>query len=155
MQPFRRRWQVSVMNDLSKKEPSDAVNAQVGIFWLVGKRLVLAGTPLAEAEPYGEYKNFPTSHVKHWAKLQRDGRVSPEVEYDEPPRGRVVYNTKTQQFTLMADRCIIGNERLIGRIKNELHLPQNTEVVTDSHYRCAACLGTKPRRKQEQADWDF
>ena len=127
---------------------------KVGIFWRVGKRLVLAGTPLAEAESYGECRNFPTSHVNYWEELQRDGKLSPEMEYDEPPRGRVVYNTRTERFTLMADRCIIGNKRLVAQIMNKLHLPKDTSVERDLHYRCAACIGDVRSRKEEEEDWD-
>lgn len=49
---------------------------KVGIFWLVGKRLVLAGTPLATAESDGEFRNFAASHIDQWAEVQRDGGVA-------------------------------------------------------------------------------
>jgi hypothetical protein len=114
--------------------------ALVGIFWLVGKRLVLAGTPLDQAQSYGECKNFPISHIDYWAELQRDGSVPPEMEYEEAPRGRIVYNTTTQQFTLMADRCILGNAMVVRKILSQLHLPTNTKLDTDYHYRCSRCL---------------
>ncbi|MGO9268890.1 MAG: hypothetical protein ACLQOO_01280 [Terriglobia bacterium] len=138
-----------------KKREAFDNEPKVGIFWLVGKRLVVTGTPLAKGESYGEFKTFPTSHIDHWAGLQRDGIVPREMEYDVPPRGRVMYNTRTQQFTLLADRCIIRNKRLVSNIMSQLCLPKNTTVVTDSHYRCARCMGKKPTRKQEEEDWDF
>ncbi len=127
---------------------------RVGIFWLVGKHLVLAGTPLARAESSGEFKNFLASHVDFWAELQRNGGVPREMEYEEPPRGRVVYNAMTQRFTLMADRCILRNKRLVGRIMRELGLPRNTELLADSHYRCATCA-SKATEQQKEEDWDF
>jgi len=36
------------------------------------------------------------------------------MEYEEPPRGRVVYSTRTCQFEVLADRCIISEKRWIG-----------------------------------------
>jgi hypothetical protein len=36
-----------------------------------------------------------------------------------------------------------------------LKLPKGTGVVTDSHYKCAACVGKVPTRKQEEEDWNF
>ncbi|PYV74242.1 MAG: hypothetical protein DMG97_09270 [Acidobacteria bacterium] len=65
------------------------------------------------------------------------------MEYDEPPRGRVMYNTKTRRFTLLADKCILKDNRVISKIMSQLHLPRNTEMDTDSHYRCSTCL--RPR----------
>jgi ubiquitin C-terminal hydrolase len=36
-----------------------------------------------------------------------------------------------------------------------LHLPGNTKVLADDHYRCPRCLRKKATRKQEEKDWDF
>ena len=146
----------SRLNIGKKKRDSFDNEPKVGIFWLDGKRLIIDGTTLAKADIYSEYRNFPTSHLEYWAELQRDGIVPREMEYDERPRGRVIYNAKTQQFTLMADRCILRNKRMVARIMKELSLPKNTEVLPDSHYRCPKCLERKPARKQlEEKDWDI
>lgn len=127
----------------------------VAIFWLDGKRLILAGTPLANSETYGQSKNFPMSHIKYWGELQRDGSVSRDMEYEERPRGRVMYDTKTELFTLTADNCIVRNKRLVNRIMSKLCLPKNTKVLRDLHYKCAMCTGKVPTRRQEEKDWDF
>ncbi len=60
---------------------------------------------------------------------------------EEFPRGRVMYNTKTRRFTLLADRCILRDKGVVGRVMSELHLPgENTDKGTDAHYRCSSCL---------------
>ena len=41
----------------------------------------------------------------------------------------------------MADRCIIGDVVAVRKIIAALHLPKDTEPMSDSHYRCAKCLG--------------
>ena len=120
--------------------PNDDAEARVGIFWLLKERLVIHGTPLSEAEPYGEFRNDPRSHEQYWGDLQRDGIVPPGMEYEEPPRGRVIYNTPNQRFTLLADRCILQNARVVGEILRRLRLPKDTLTQTDSHYRCSRCL---------------
>jgi hypothetical protein len=66
------------------------------------------------------------------------------MEYEEPPRGRVMYNTKTRQFTLIADRFILKRKDLVAEIKKELGLPRNTKVGGDGHYRCSDCLRDRP-----------
>ncbi len=38
-----------------------------------------------------DYINGPLSHIDYWSELQRNGKVSSDVNYEEPPRGRVVY----------------------------------------------------------------
>ena len=63
-----------------------------------------------------------------------------EPGYDEPPRGRVMFDRTTEPFTLLADRCILSRKDLISQISEELRLPKNTTLGTDSHYRCYECL---------------
>jgi len=51
-----------------------------------------------------------------------------------------MYNTKTRQFTMLADRCILKRKDLVTKIKREMRLPKNSKVGGDSHYRCFDCL---------------
>jgi hypothetical protein len=117
-----------------KKQP------HVGIFWLVGGKLVIDSVLLSEAEPYGDHLTHPRSHVDVWEQLRLGGKVPGESEYEELPRGRVVCNTKTQRFTILADRCILKDNGIVSKIMSEMKLPRNTETDTDSHYRCFLCL---------------
>jgi hypothetical protein len=34
------------------------------------------------------------------------------MEYDQPPRGRVMFDTRSQRFTVLADRCILQNKNI-------------------------------------------
>jgi hypothetical protein len=73
--------------------------------------------------------------------LQRIKAVPADVEYDEVPRGRAAYDIKTREFTLLLDRCILKNKKLVSRIMAEMSLPyESTETDTDSHYRCPKCV---------------
>ena len=122
----------------------------VGIFWLLGNRLILDTSPLSEAEPYGDCLGHEVSHDHYWTAQQRLGTVPRDIEYYEHPRGRVVYNTKTQLFALYADRCILKKKSAVNRIMKEMCLPAAETVAgTDGpggHYKCAKCLkGTHAR----------
>ncbi len=118
-----------------KKEP------HVGIFWLVDGKLVMDSTALSMSEDYGGFKIHPADHCSVWEKLQLREAVPADVEYEECPRGRVMYDTKAQQFRLLADRCILKNKGVIRDIISKMNLPSgNTDMGTDSHYRCLRCL---------------
>jgi len=118
-----------------KKEP------RVGIFWAVDGKPLIESAPLPEAEPYGDHLTHPRGHAAVWEQYQRGGIVSQDMEYEEPPRGRVMYNTKTHRFTLLADKCILKDKGIVSKIISEMNLPsKNTDKGTDSHYRCFACL---------------
>ena len=114
----------------------------VGIFWVVDGKILTDCTPLINAEPYGDCLTHGRSHSDHWDRLVRTGAVTGD-DYEEHPRGRVVYNVKTQQFTVYADRCILRNKPVLKQVIEEMHLPgKKTVTSTDEHYRCFRCLRT-------------
>ena len=114
---------------------------KVGIFWMVGSRLLFDASPLSEAEPYGDCLTHRNSHIDFWTDQQRLGVVSADIEYEDPPRGRIVYNTKNERFALYADRCILKRKSVVNRIMKSMHLlPDQTDVWPDAHYRCYRCL---------------
>ena len=113
---------------------------RLGIFWLVGGKLLMESIPRSAAEPYGGLLTHPRGHSELWREYQRAGAVPADMDYDQPPRGRVMFNMRSQRFTLLADRCILQDKNLVTRIMLELKLPKNTETDTDSRYRCFKCL---------------
>jgi len=118
-----------------KKEP------HVGIFWVVGGKPIIDRTPLGEAEPYGDHLIHPPSHLDVWRLFQQGGIVPIDMEYDEHPRGRVIYSTKSHRFVLLADKCILRDHGMVAKIMLVMNLPEDSATDKDSHYRCAVCLG--------------
>jgi hypothetical protein len=112
----------------------------VGIFWLVEDKLILDVSPITEGEPYGECLGHRRSHIDHWEVLRRNGQVDLDSEYDEFPRGRVVYNVKQKKFYLLLDRCIRRNALIVRSITEAMHLPDGTIIDADHQYRCPKCL---------------
>ena len=118
----------------------DHSQPRVGIFWLYNGKLVTDSTPLSEAEPYCDFLTHAKGHIDYWTELQERGAIPIEVEYEEPPRGRVGYDRKKKEFFMLADRCIIENAEAVQKIIAEYHLSKDTEPLPDSHYRCSKCL---------------
>ena len=113
----------------------------VGIFWVMGGKLILDTTPVSQAEKYGEAKTHPWGHLQHWTELQRIGAMSPDIEYDDPPRGRAVYFPRDEKFVVYADRCILARKCFLRQIMAEMNLPPSrTKTSSDEHYRCLRCL---------------
>ena len=114
---------------------------RVGIFWFFGGNLIIDSTPLSAAEPYGDCLTHPRGHLEVWTAFQRRREVPSEVEYEEPPRGRVLFDRRRDRFFLLADRCILKSIDVPQRIMATMHLPDlNTETGADEHYRCFVCL---------------
>lgn len=43
--------------------------------------------------------------------------MAADVEFEELPHGRVVYNAKTSRFTMLCDLCIPKNRKLVQKMK--------------------------------------
>jgi hypothetical protein len=126
---------------LPKRKNADPTSPRVGIIYLVGGELLIESKPLAQAGHYGEFKIHERSHIDYWAELVQRGKV-PNSEYEEFPRGRVAYHPKSGKFGLLADSCILSQEKVLGKIFSQLFIPlKDTVMGTDSHYRCFRCLG--------------
>jgi hypothetical protein len=116
---------------------------KVGIFWLVGKRLIIDTAPLSEAGNYGEFKIYEGDHVTLWAELERRGEVPRDSDYEEHPRGRVNFNTRAKRFTLFADPCILRKRNVVNKLLRLMNLPDDTALLADEHYRCFRCIAGK------------
>lgn len=114
---------------------------EVGIFWVVNGKPIVFSDPLNEAEPWGEFKNYKQSHHSLWRFLQRTAAVPQDSEYEDYPRGRVVYNTKASSFAFYADKCILKDKPMVEHLLAVLHLPSTTKAECDPHYKCKNCGG--------------
>jgi hypothetical protein len=113
----------------------------VGIFWLFKGQLIFDVSPVSTAEPYGDCVGHAKSHIAFWADLQRAGVIPWDVEYEDPPRGRVIFNLKTKKFNVYSDKCIRVQSAVVRKIFREFSLPTDSAVITsDGHYRCRTCL---------------
>jgi hypothetical protein len=124
----------------SRGTAKPATEPRLGVFWLVSGRLLIDSAPVSECERYGDHLNYPSSHIRVWERWQQIGKAPVESEYEEYARGRVMCDMKIKRFTFLADRCILKRKDLIAAIKKELHLPKQTALGTDPHYRCSTCL---------------
>ena len=101
--------------------------ASVGIFWFVpaedgGSRILFDATPLGRAPSYGDCLTHDEGHAEFWERLARMGATGlrragypsapVEGEYDEWPRGRIVFETAPGRFVIYADRQIKASRLL-------------------------------------------
>jgi hypothetical protein len=135
------------MKNVHHDDRCKATEPQVGILWLVDGKLIVASTALSMAEDYGAFKVHPGDHCSVWEKLQRGGAVPVDVEYEECPRGRVMYDVKARRFSLLVDRCILRDKRMVTTILTTMKLPRNdTDIGTDSHYPMLRLFAWQDRR---------
>ena len=102
---------------------------------------MLVAPLMADAEAYGECLTNSRSHIDQWAEFQLHSIAPRDTEYEEWPRGRVVYDVRQKRFTLYADRCILIRKNVTRKIMTAMNLTKNqTKLSHDEHYRCSTCL---------------
>jgi len=131
---------------------SKTAEPRVGIFWMIatseGAQLLTASCALSEAEPYGDCLTFGPGHYQIWQGWRRSRELSAsarnvvcDYEYEEWPRGRVVFDKLQARFILYADRKLLRPET-IASIEGRFAIPADrTDVKTDSHYQSAETPG--------------
>lgn len=106
----------------------------VGIFWWYQGAPIIASVPVAEGETSGGFINGPYDHLPYWRIVQAQYPVLRAFEYEEIPRGRVLYSMHDHRFHVYLDKVLLKTS--ITRIlTNAFHLPRShTDVQTDLHY---------------------
>ncbi len=131
----------------------DCAETHVGIFWLIktsgGSQLLAASCPLSIAEPYGDFQNFDRGHYQIWQGWRHSRELDAAArsvvvayEYEDWPRGRIVFNQTTARFILYADRKLL-QPSAIAAIQRRFALPADrTDIETDFHYQSAESPGS-------------
>jgi hypothetical protein len=83
------------------------------------------------------------SHYQVWERWRKNPRpAQPDLaslivasEYEEWPRGRIVYHAPGKRFILYADAEILRRPDVLAALHNTFGLPADrTETKLDSHY---------------------
>lgn len=117
----------------------------VGIFWKIGRVLVIDHSTLDEAEAYGDCLTHAAGHYKRWegwqaldfSRLRSLGFPDDIMtsEYDDWPRGRIVHEVPANRFVLYAHRRLQTPE-IIAALAEAFRLDAQTVVIrSDAHYR--------------------
>ena len=151
---------MQITNSIYRSQNADAnliASGCVGIFWGIldaEKNLVLLAdkTPIEHAEAYGENVTHPIGHYEFWDGLRRLGARAlvehglPEKiswsEYEDFPRGRVIYSLNSKHFVIFADKRL-QKRNFIEQLVAAFEIPNEKYVVrSDPHYstRCDEAL---------------
>lgn len=131
--------------DLAPNAAQSPTPPAVGIFWRVDGIVVIDRSTLDTAEPYGDCLTHAAGHYERWLEWQLLGAPSlralgypgaiATTEYDDWPRGRIVYEVVRRRFVLYADRRL-QKPVIIAALKEAFGLSDaEVAVRSDPHYR--------------------
>ena len=106
------------------------------------RRNILGGANDSGRSASGDCLTYGPGHYETWAHWCRDRTVDPALralvrsyEYEDWPRGRIVFDRSRDLFIIYADRKLMASAMIV-RIATQSHLPEErTEVKSDWHYQ--------------------
>lgn len=100
----------------------------VGPFFYINGKIRGIRMDINDGNITDDFINSPISHFNYANFLHLD-------DYGHYPRGRVIYNNKTNVFYIYVDKSLLKNEEANEDIKRKFRLSDpNTVIKTDEHY---------------------
>lgn len=106
----------------------------VGIFWVWEEKVFAFPVALGDATRTGDHLDSPGTHDQLWEQVKRQAPQLRHDEYFSLPRGRVVYDTAQDRFTVFLDNVLMKPE-IKRKLREAFQLPvRKTLFERDSHY---------------------
>jgi hypothetical protein len=107
---------------------------KVGIFWFYKRTLLTASAPLDKGVETSDSVNGPFDHIDFWPILQRQHPKLRQLEYEDVPRGRVLFLKATRTFDIYMDKRL-HTPTFKRQLLAAFDLPKSrTRYRTDPHY---------------------
>jgi len=110
----------------------------VGIFWADMKngKIYAEKVSLGDAIKYGGFLIHPLGHYDLWKKITIRNSQWAGMEYEDIPRGRVVYKIEDRTPFQIYACPVCNNPGIKSAITEEFNIPPNSRIFnfTDEHY---------------------
>jgi len=115
--------------------PDPASIPEVGIWWLWRGRLLKSSVPYPEGTRYDRHVNGTEDHYSFWPRLQAVHTELRGLEYEEVPRGRVIYDTAARRTYCYTRRALTRDAGLRQLVIEGFNCdPRRTVFRQDDHY---------------------
>ena len=107
----------------------EAVNEgmpEVAAFWWMGNnKLIGKSTPWISAysDPERRYYSEYETHYNYWRTLKGIGYDFGNLEFDQVPRGRIIYDKELDIFFVYTKKSLLKNDKFKKKVIQEYSLP--------------------------------
>jgi len=109
---------------------------QIGIFWIFEGKIYAKTKCLQDIKAVDNFKDIDDAHYKIWDEILLQQRKLYLYEYEDIPRGRVVYSMDNAEYIVYSNEEIINSKEARNLIIGAFNL--NREQVLfqyDAHYK--------------------
>ena len=109
---------------------------KIGIFWYWNNQVIgiAHSFNITKADSIGLIDS-PYTHVEYWVTLQEKYSELQNYEYEQIPRGRVIFDTNKEKSIIYLDKTLLYKSK-INRVYDFFNLnPEQSVLKKDSHYQ--------------------
>ena len=109
---------------------------KIGIFWYWNNQVigVAHNFSFSEADSIGLIDS-PYTHIEYWITLQEKYSELQNYEYEQIPRGRVIFDTNKEKSIIYLDKTLLYKSK-INKVYDFFNLnPEQSVLKKDSHYQ--------------------
>ena len=112
-----------------KREP------KIGVFWVYKEEILARMKSLGVIRAVCDMKDTDFEHYRLWSEFQKTRPDLRGFEYEDIPRGRIVYSEKEDVFILYLGKEMAGNKGIVEKIVGRFDLKEfKVRVCADEHY---------------------
>jgi len=123
------------MKNKQHAPPNPASSPRIGIFWYYKKKLLTYSLPAAEVEEQSGFVDVDAGHCDVWPTFQKLDQDLKQYEYEELPRGRVLYDSGKGKYKVYTSNATIQAKGFQELILQTFNLPAHGTIFeSDLHY---------------------
>jgi len=112
------------------------MDKNIGIFWIFENKIFSETQKINDIKTINGFKDSDLSHYQVWNKIRNQHPKFYLYEYEDIPRGRVVYNVSKNKFVIYCNENILQDEILKRLILEKFQLLNEKSVFQeDEHYK--------------------
>jgi len=107
----------------------------IGLFWIYKSQIYLKSIKVDNVKEINDFIDSDFSHYKVWDEISLQNKVFYLYEYEDIPRGRVIYDVKNTQYIIYSNNNIINTDKCKRLILKAFMLEESRVIFKyDAHY---------------------
>ena len=108
----------------------------IGIFWIYKSKIYAKTISKSQIKPINAFIDSDFAHYKEWDKISLQNRELYLYEYEDIPRGRVVYDIEKNQYIIYCNEMLLKDKISKNLILKEFKLTKKNFIFKeDEHYK--------------------
>jgi len=108
----------------------------IGVFWIFENKVFIETQKLKDIKSINEFKDSNLSHYQVWDKVKNQHPKLYLYEYEDIPRGRVVYDIEENQFIIYCNENILKDTISKKLVLEKFQISdENVIFKKDEHYK--------------------